>query len=124
MLPKNWLTWGALLAAFAVAAGAMGAHLLAKRLDEEQLKSFETAVRYQFFHALAVIVIGLLAAQWPEGRWNWPGGFFLAGIVLFSGGIYAWLATGIRPLVHLVPIGGTCWIVGWLVLAVVAFRLR
>lgn len=124
MLPKHWLALGALLAAAAVAAGAMGAHALEKRLDEQHLKSFETAVRYQFFHALGLIVVGLLAAEWPEGRWTWAGGLFLAGIVLFSGGIYVWLATGIRLFVLIVPVGGTSWIVGWLALAAAAFRLR
>jgi uncharacterized membrane protein YgdD (TMEM256/DUF423 family) len=122
MLAKYWVVLGALLAAVAVAAGAMGAHALETRLDERQLKTFETAVRYQMFHALALVLVGLLADQQPAGRWAWPGGLFLAGIVLFSGGLYAWLATGIRPFVHIVPVGGTCWILGWVALAVVAAR--
>lgn len=124
MLPKYWLMLGALVAGAAVAAGALGAHALEKRLDEHQLKTFETAVRYQFFHALGLIAVGLLAAQWPDGRWTWAGGLFSLGIVLFSGGLYAWLGTGIRPFVHIVPVGGTCWILGWIALAVAAFRLR
>jgi uncharacterized membrane protein YgdD (TMEM256/DUF423 family) len=49
---------------------------------------------------------------------------FVAGIVLFSGGLYAWLATGIRPFVHVVPVGGTCWILGWIALAIVAASQR
>jgi len=124
MLAKYWIVLGATLAACAVAAGAMGAHALANVLTEEKLRSFETAVRYQMFHALALVLVGILAAQQPAGRWAWPGGLFLAGIVLFSGGIYAWLATGIRPFVHVVPIGGTCWIVAWIALAVVAAMQR
>ncbi len=124
MLAKYWLVLGAVIAAVAVAAGAMGAHVLERRLDEHQLKSFETAVRYQMFHAIALVLVGLLADQQPAGRWAWPGGLFVVGIVLFSGGIYAWLATGIRPLVHVVPVGGTCWILGWIALAVVATLKR
>jgi uncharacterized membrane protein YgdD (TMEM256/DUF423 family) len=115
-----WLVVGAAVAAAAVAAGAMGAHWLERRLTEQELKSFETAVRYQMFHALGLMLIGLLAAQQPSGRWAWAGGLFLAGIVLFSGGIYAWLGTGVRPLVHVVPVGGLCWILGWITLAITA----
>jgi uncharacterized membrane protein YgdD (TMEM256/DUF423 family) len=124
MPAKFWIMLGAVMAGLAVAIGAMGAHVLEKRLDELQLKSLETAVRYQMFHAVALVLVGLLALQKPEGSWNWPGGLFLAGCVLFSGGIYGWLATGIRLLVHIVPIGGTTWIVGWITLAVMAARLR
>jgi uncharacterized membrane protein YgdD (TMEM256/DUF423 family) len=120
MIAKYWLVLGAALAAAGVAAGAMGAHWLEKFLEPQQLKSFETAVRYQMFHALAILLVGVLAEQQPVGHWSWPGWLFLAGIVLFSGGIYAWLATGIRPFVHIVPIGGTCWILGWIALALLA----
>jgi uncharacterized membrane protein YgdD (TMEM256/DUF423 family) len=124
MIAKYWLVLGAAIAAVAVAAGALGAHLLEKRLDEHQLKSFETAVRYQMFHAMALVLVGILADQQPVGRWAWPGGLFVAGIALFSGGIYAWLATGIRPLVHVVPVGGVCLILGWIALAVAAALKR
>ncbi len=120
MSPKFWIALGAALAGIAVAAGAMGAHALATRLDEQQLKNFETAVRYQMFHSLGLILVGILATLYPSSRWTIPGSLFLAGIVLFSGGLYAWLATSVKPFVHVVPIGGVFWILGWIALAAVA----
>ena len=121
---KIWLILGALSAAVAVSAGAARAHALKDRLEPRQLEAFQTAAHYQIYHALALLLVGVLAGQRPEGAWIWPAGFFLAGTLLFSGGIYAWVATGIQPLVHLVPLGGFSWIVGWLVLAIVAARSK
>jgi uncharacterized membrane protein YgdD (TMEM256/DUF423 family) len=114
---------GALLAAVAVAAGALGAHFLkdlVKRevLTGDQLASYETAVRYQMYHSLALVLVGLMLERWTSGLVQAAAIAFLLGILLFSGGIYGWLATGIKPLVHIVPIGGLIWIVGWLMLAV------
>ncbi len=127
MAARYWIALGAVLAAAAVAAGALGAHLLkdlVKRevLSSDQLASFETAVRYQMFHALALVLAGLLLERSPAGLVQAAAIAFLLGIVLFSGGIYAWLATGIKPLVHVVPVGGLAWIVGWLLLAAGALR--
>ena len=124
---RYWIALGAVLAAAAVAAGALGAHLLkdlVKRevLSSDQLASFETAVRYQMFHALALVLAGLLLERSPTGLVQAAAIAFLLGIVLFSGGIYGWLATGIKPLVHVVPVGGLTWIVGWLLLAAGALR--
>ncbi len=124
MPARHWVMIGAIVAALAVAAGALGAHALEKILAERQLRSFETAVRYQLFHAVGLILVGLLAAQAPAEHWSWAGWLFLVGVVLFSGGIYAWLSTGIQPFVHIVPIGGVLLILGWIVLAVVAAYSR
>ncbi len=100
-----------------------GAHFLKdlvqrELLSPDQLASFETAVRYQMYHALALVLVGLLLERGPSGMVQAAAIAFLLGIVLFSGGIYGWLASGIKPLVHIVPIGGLTWIVGWLILAV------
>ena len=120
---RYWIGLGAVLAAVAVAAGALGAHFLkdlVKRevLSADQLASYETAVRYQMYHSLALVLVGLLLERGTSGLVQAAAIAFLLGIVLFSGGIYGWLATGIKPLVHIVPIGGLIWIVGWLLLAV------
>ncbi len=103
------------------------AHLLkdlvsAQLLSTDQLASFETAVRYQIFHALGLILVGVLAERAGGGLLQAAAWAFLAGIVLFSGGIYGWLATDFKPLVHVVPVGGLTWIVGWLLLAAAALR--
>lgn len=124
MSPRFWIIAGALLAALGVTAGAVGTHVLKEVLEwpENKLATFETAVRYQLYHALGLVLVGILAHLAPS-RWTAAAGWlFLAGIVLFSGGIYAWLFTAQTPFVQIVPIGGSAWIVGWLLLAAGAWR--
>ena len=115
---------GSLLAALAVGLGAIGAHALKTQLSAEQLATYHTAVQYQMYHALGIVLAGLLALHrrncwFAAAVWT-----MLAGIMLFSGFLYAWLATGHRFFVYLVPVGGVAFIVGWLLMAVGAFELR
>jgi uncharacterized membrane protein YgdD (TMEM256/DUF423 family) len=117
---RFWLVSGALLAGAAVVAGAIGTHFLEETLElpADKLQTYEVAVRFQMYHALALLVVGILATL---GRSRWlsaAGAAFLLGIVLFSGGIYAWLATDIKPFVHVVPVGGMAWTLGWLMFAI------
>ncbi len=114
-----WVALGAVLASAAVAAGAIGTHVLKEtiKLEAPALETFETAVRYQMYHALGLILVGVLILRQPHWLLTLAGATFLFGIVLFSGGIYAWLATHVRPFIMVVPIGGSAWILGWLVLA-------
>jgi uncharacterized membrane protein YgdD (TMEM256/DUF423 family) len=118
-MPPSWLIFvGAILAATGVALGALGAHALQARLTPQQLESFRTAVQYQMLHALGLVLIGVLSLA-HRGPWfNLAGWLMLVGIVLFSGFIYAWLATGVRGLVHVVPVGGLAFILAWIVLAI------
>jgi len=120
---KTWLLAAAVNGFLAVAAGAFAAHGLAKRLDANALSWFETGARYHAYHALALLAIGLLAGT---GRTNWPlglaGGGFLAGIVLFSGSLYLMALTGERALGFVTPIGGVCFLAGWVGLALFALR--
>lgn len=114
-------TAGALLAGLAVLLGAFGAHALKSSLPPPRLETFETAVRYQMYHALA-----LLATAWLITR-NAPGAstaalLFLIGVALFSGSLYLLVATGIGGLGIITPFGGVALIAGWLVLARAAFR--
>jgi len=109
---------GGLLAALAVGLGAMGAHALKEHLTPQQLETFHTAVQYQMIHAIGLVLVGLLTLHSPSRMFNLAGWAMFVGILLFSGCLYAWLATGVRFLVHLVPIGGTAFIVGWLLLAI------
>jgi uncharacterized membrane protein YgdD (TMEM256/DUF423 family) len=114
-----WIACGAVLASLAVAAGAIGTHVLKEtiKLEAAALETYETAVRYQMYHALGLIVVGLLVLRAPHGLLTAAGMAFLLGAVLFSGGIYAWLATAQKPFIMVVPIGGSVWIIGWLLLA-------
>jgi uncharacterized membrane protein YgdD (TMEM256/DUF423 family) len=126
MTGKSWIILGAVLAAAAVSAGAMGTHLLkeAWKLPPEKLETFEVAVRYQMYHALGLVMVGSLIVRARSAWLSAAAVAFLLGIVLFSGGIYAWLATDQQPFVHVVPVGGTVWIIGWLLLAIGAWRAR
>lgn len=119
---ERWIITGCGLAAFGVALGALGAHALegwlpdrfedaAKRLDH-----WETAVRYQMYHAIGIVLIGLTPVI-RSGSRNLAGWLMLLGTILFSGCLFAWVLTDIKPLVTVVPIGGVCLIISWLVFA-------
>jgi uncharacterized membrane protein YgdD (TMEM256/DUF423 family) len=108
---------GAISGFMSVAAGAFGAHALRQRLTADLLAIFETGVRYQVYHALA-----LFAVAWAVGRWNtpqivWAGWLFIAGTVVFSGSLYALSLSGSRWLGAVTPIGGVCFLAGWIALA-------
>jgi uncharacterized membrane protein YgdD (TMEM256/DUF423 family) len=106
---------GAINAAIAVAAGAFAAHALRERLDDKALAVFETGARYQMYHALAIVLAGVLAARGP----GWT---FQLGIGLFSGSLYALALTDIKWLGAITPFGGLAFLVGWIWLAVTAWR--
>ncbi len=111
--------WASILAMIAVVLGAFGAHALEEQLTPERLDTYETAVQYQFYHAIALFVTGLLARGKPQlAHVAWAGRFFGAGIVLFSGSLYVLVASGISWLGAITPLGGVCFIVGWIMLAV------
>lgn len=108
---------GAVFGGLSVAAGAFGAHALRTQIQPDMLAAFETAARYQMYHALA-----LFGAAWLYGRGAttesaWAGRLFVLGILLFSGSLYALALTGDTRLGILTPFGGLCFIAGWLTLA-------
>lgn len=105
-----------------VAAGAFGAHALKTRVDADLLAVFETAARYQMYHAMAIVCLGLLASRIDQSMLQVSGFSFLAGTIIFSGSLYALVLTGNRSLGAITPIGGALLIFGWLMLAVVAMR--
>ena len=117
MSGNMWIACGAMLASIAVAAGAIGSHVLKDKLEPAALETYETAVRYQMYHALGLIVVGMLVFRGGHGLLTAAGILFFLGTLLFSGGIYAWLATAQKPFVMVVPIGGSAWILAWLLLA-------
>jgi uncharacterized membrane protein YgdD (TMEM256/DUF423 family) len=116
---------GAINAALAVAAGAFGAHALRERLDARALEVFDTGARYHMYHALAMIVCGLVAARTP-GRpadgVQLSGWIFQAGIVLFTGSLYALALSDVKALGAITPLGGLAFLVGWAWLAVTMLR--
>jgi uncharacterized membrane protein YgdD (TMEM256/DUF423 family) len=103
----NWNVVGAILMAAAVALGAFGAHGLRARLDSYAMGVYEKAAFYHFIHALGI----LLSARFPIVCW-----LLLAGIAFFSGSLYLLAVTGNRALGAITPIGGVCFIAGWLAL--------
>lgn len=111
MTPETWTRVGAALMFLDVALGAFGAHSLKTKLTPEMLTVFETGVRYQAYHALALL---LLAALRGPDRAGWC---FVAGVVLFSGSLYALALSGVRWLGAITPLGGLCFLAGWLMLA-------
>jgi uncharacterized membrane protein YgdD (TMEM256/DUF423 family) len=114
---KLWLVVGSLLAGLAVAAGAFGAHGLKTRLPADMLLVFETAVRYQMYHALGLLAVAYVSDRWPGGSVHGAGWLMLAGIILFSGSLYALCLTGVRALGAITPLGGLCFLSGWALLA-------
>lgn len=113
---------GAVLGAVGVAAGAFGAHALRTRLAPEMLAVFETGVRYHLMHALALLAVGWAAARWPGPAVTAAGWLFVAGILLFSGSLYALALTGVRTLGLVTPVGGVAFILGWIALVWAAWR--
>ncbi len=124
--PSHFLLAGAVLAGLGVAAGAFGAHGLKALLSAEMLAVFETSVRYQMYHALALVLTGILLERSvaPDERkcLRLAGWLFLAGILLFSGSLYLLALSGIRWLGAITPLGGLCLIAGWSLLAWAASR--
>ena len=115
---RKFLIAGALFAAVAVICGAFGAHFLKAKLTAESLQTFETAVRYQFYHAIALLIAGILYASFPGKLLRWSGNLFIAGIILFSGSLYVLCSLSSMKWVGAVtPIGGLCFITGWVLLA-------
>lgn len=119
-----WLLVAAINGALAVAAGAFGAHGLQDRLSAHDMQIFETAARYHMYHALAIGLAAFAsrsdAASTPA---NAAAGFFLAGIVLFSGSLYLLALTGARELVFVTPFGGLAFLIGWIALAWTATKV-
>ena len=118
MTARLALTVGSLAMFLAVALGAFGAHALKARLSPDMSAVWQTAVQYHAWHALGLLAVGLMMLHWPE-RWGLgPAAWLmLAGIVLFSGSLYALALTGVRGLGAITPIGGVAFLAGWGVLA-------
>jgi uncharacterized membrane protein YgdD (TMEM256/DUF423 family) len=105
-----------------VALGAFGAHALKTQLTPEALATFEIGVRYQLYHALALIAAALACTRWPSAWARASGWLFIAGIAVFSGSLYVLALTGAKWLGAVTPIGGVALLAGWGCLGVAATR--
>lgn len=124
MTPRLIAMIGAALAALAVATGAFGAHALAARLEPRMLEVWETAARYNMYHALALLAVAWLAQQTGGSTPATVAAVsFVTGVVLFSGSLYAMALSGIKVLGAITPLGGVAFLVGWIACIVAASRL-
>lgn len=120
---KSYIIIGAILNALAVIIGAFGAHGLKDVLAKYAMENnFETGNKYHFYHAFAILLCGIVSKQFEGVHLNWAVIFFTIGIVLFSGSLYLMGITGIRKLGAITPIGGLCFIIGWVILTFAVIR--
>lgn len=113
------LLLGAGMMFLAVALGAFGAHALKKKLSEEMMKIYQTGIQYHIAHALGLLLLGLISAQIESTSLIMLAGWFLfAGIILFSGSLYALSLSGIRKLGAITPLGGVAFLAGWVLMAI------
>lgn len=119
-MDSRFATIGALSGASAVVAGAFGAHALRTRLDPSLLEVFETAARYQMYHALALLASAWFVGHKAGSAARLSAWAFVVGTVIFSGSLYALALTGVRALGAITPIGGVAFIAGWVCLALAA----
>jgi uncharacterized membrane protein YgdD (TMEM256/DUF423 family) len=121
-MSKTILMTASILLALAVAIGAFGAHGLKSHLSETMLQTYKTGVEYHFYHALGLLLVGILSVVMPSNLLNWTAIFLFAGIVLFSGSLYVLAITGIKWLGAITPLGGVSFITGWVLLLVAVFK--
>lgn len=120
---RRFAVAGALFAFLAVAFGAFGAHALRDRLSADMLAVYQTGVQYQAMHALALLVLfGISDRLGPPKLCRVAGWLFVIGVIVFSGSLYALALSGIRGFGAITPIGGLCFLAGWLALVIAAIR--
>jgi uncharacterized membrane protein YgdD (TMEM256/DUF423 family) len=121
-MDKQFLGISFILGAIAVAFGAFGAHALREMVDEKSIQTWQTAVQYHFYHLFALALTGILLRQEINSWFKRAGYFFIAGIIIFGGSLYTMTllkatgATSVNWLGAITPIGGVCFIAGWLML--------
>lgn len=123
---RIFIAIAAILGGLSVAAGAFASHALREKLSERGLEIFETAARYQMYHAIALMLVALLLSRAlvPQPTLVAAGWAFIIGIAIFSGSLYALSLTDIKVLGALTPLGGAAFIAGWGCLAIAAFNFN
>jgi len=120
---KKFLQIASILTAITIAMGAFGAHKLKSMVSDVAVNTFETGVRYQLYHAIGLLIIGILYKEYPNKFVRAAGWFFIAGIILFSGSLYiltykaAVISNGFNWAGPITPLGGLCFMAGWISLA-------
>jgi uncharacterized membrane protein YgdD (TMEM256/DUF423 family) len=122
MMSKTILMTASVLLTLAVAIGAFGAHGLKAHLSTEMMQVYKTGVEYHFYHALGLLIIGVLSISMPSGLLNWSAIFLTVGLILFSGSLYILAVTGIKWLGAITPLGGLSFITGWVLLFVAVWK--
>ncbi len=118
-MQKLWLLTGAALGGLSVMIGAFAAHALRPTLEATgRLDTFETAVKYQFYHALALLLVGGLRFFMDDRLLGWAGAAFAVGVFIFSGSLYVLCLSGVRAWGAVTPFGGVALIVGWVLLLI------
>ncbi len=120
---KTYIVIGALLSAIGITLGAFGSHSLKTKLNPDELVIYDIATRYLMYHAIGIISLGILAYNVPESVVKVPAILMLIGIVLFSGSLYLISIKGFTKLGIITPLGGTAFIVSWVLLAINIFKL-
>jgi uncharacterized membrane protein YgdD (TMEM256/DUF423 family) len=121
-MSKTFLIIAAVLGALSVALGAFAAHGLKKVVPAETVATFETGVRYQFYHTFALLFVGLMLERMQSQWLTWAGYAFIIGIILFSGSLYlltvlkATSTVGLKGIGIITPFGGLFFIAGWLLM--------
>ncbi|MFB5267313.1 DUF423 domain-containing protein [Paenibacillus enshidis] len=124
-MQRRWVMLGAFMMMLSVAIGAFGAHALGPRIGEHNLTIYETGVKYHMIHAAGLLIIGLAAGQWgASSKLKWAARLLFTGIILFSGSLYLLSITNIRILGAITPLGGVCFMGGWLLLMLTAAGLK
>ena len=118
-MAKIFLILGGSFAGLAVGIGAFGAHELKSVLEvTNRMETFETAVKYQFYHALALILLGLLMQKFDHRMFTWAGYGYIAGIILFTGSLYVLSLSGVTKWGAVTPLGGIAFLIGWITLII------
>lgn len=124
MTARLCIAIASILGGLSVAGGAFGAHALKDQLTEKALATFELGTRYQMYHSLVLLLVGLLWLQLPNNGWlGYASWSFIIGILIFSGSLYGLSLSGIKILGAITPLGGLALIIGWGLLATAALSL-
>lgn len=121
-MAKTILMTASVFLALAVALGAFGAHGLKSQLSTDMMQTYKTGVEYHFYHALGLLLIGILAVMYPSVLLKWSAILLTAGIVVFSGSLYVLAVSGIKWLGAITPLGGLSFIAGWVVLFLAVWK--
>jgi len=121
-MDRTFFALGSVLAFLGIAAGAFAAHGLNGHLTADQLDIWETDARYHMYQSLGLLGVAWATTRWPGGATTAAGWLFVAGVILFSGSLYLLAVTHVRVLGAITPIGGVCFLIGWALLALAAWR--